>query len=122
MFCENNMRKFLLSLIVLLTVCCRIESQTIQQPLRVSIILRDADIPIVLEMLFKATNNRVVVDKAISGSVSKLEMLDISWDLVLKTVCETCDLVIVIDKNNVYWIKNKPGTKRNSRNTTKIPD
>lgn len=116
------MRKFLLLLIVLLTVCGRIESQTIQQPLRVSIILRDADIPIVLEMLFKATNNRVVVDKAISGSVSKLEMLDISWDLVLKTVCETCDLVIVIDKNNVYWIKNKPGTKRNSRNTTKIPD
>jgi len=117
------MKRLLVALLLFLFLFCgQSYCQAQQRPTRVSIILIDADVPIVLEMLFKATNNRVIIDEAISGTVTKLELLDVSWDLVLKTICETCNLVTSVDKNNVYWVKNKPGAKRINEKVPKTPN
>ena len=79
---------------VVLASCTAIMAQA--QDNRISLELKDADLPSALTMLFKNTGKSFVLEGGARGTVN-VSLIDVSWDQALRAVLESMNLTYRID-------------------------
>src|ERR1035437_9823241 len=106
---------FLVSAVVYAAETSKISvSRTSNLEKRLSVVLKDAEIPEVIKAIAGAFDYSIIIDESVRGKLASLEIKDIYFEDALDQICEFAGLAYQIN-GNIIMVDSKKNVKESGR-------